>query len=107
MLAVVSPSLGVDGVGAEVRTESVGCGLWQEVEDGLPLFNELERRGTLQAEPFDHPGVVKHTEESSGTTRASRPERLQGGRVRGVVCEAQSYVHVHTNKLSSLFVCNL
>ncbi len=60
-----------------VPTESASSGLWEEVEDGLTLLHQLKGCGTTRAELLYHPGIVKHSKKTTGTTRASRPEWLE------------------------------
>ena len=71
--------LGVDGVGGVVILQPLGCGLGQEVQDGLPLLQDFQRVVSC-AKSLHCPCSIEGSKESSGQAIASGPEGLQGGR---------------------------
>ena len=87
------PCLRVDGVACEVAVESMGCGLREEIQYGFPLLYQLDGRDCLATEPLDHPGIVKRSQETSGTSRTSGPEWL----IEGVVDKLLVHVHLHVH----------
>lgn len=70
------PGLGVDGVGGMVLLQPLGRGLGEEIQDGLPLLQDL--KGVVpSAESLHEPGGVKRPQETPGTAGTSRPEGLE------------------------------
>ena len=92
--------------------QPVGGGLWEEVENGLSLLHQLQRRCS-RAEPFQHPGSIEGSQKPPGTPRAGRPEWLHGGMRRGKVqleqqhsiCSAL-YIYILIIHVHPLRVCH-
>ena len=67
--------LGVDGICLNVCVHLLRGGLWEELKDGFPLFQEVHHSPFL-AQSSDEPRCIHSTEESSGTSCTCWPEWL-------------------------------